>query len=95
MHGIKQKLFVNNCAYPIWVGLVLTEIAMIIGFKDLVVVRPAPGQMKFNEFLDLVEKRAVNATLLSAYLEYTNMSGYLEGYFIYFFFTGKLSFIYF
>ena len=48
-------------------------------YSDLVVVRPSPAQMTVNQLIDLIEKRVNNASTVSAYLEYTNMSGALEG----------------
>lgn len=35
--------------------------------------------MTVNQLIDLIEKRVNNASTVSAYLEYTNMSGALEG----------------
>ncbi|XP_057291218.1 bifunctional peptidase and (3S)-lysyl hydroxylase JMJD7-like [Hydractinia symbiolongicarpus] len=44
-------------------------------FPDLVVVRPAVGNIKFSEFLDLVENKN-NSLNISAYLEYSSIREY-------------------
>lgn len=45
-------------------------------FPDLVVVRPAVGNMRFGEFLDLVENDDVAKENISAYLEYSSIREY-------------------
>lgn len=46
---------------------------------DMVVVRPAGIDMTMDAFVDIVERRHHNASLFSAYLEYTSMDGVLAG----------------
>ena len=46
-----------------------------LAYPDLVVVRPAVGNMKFGEFMDLVEGKN-NPNNMSAYLEYSSIREY-------------------
>ena len=45
-------------------------------FPDLVVVRPATAEIKFSEFIDLINA-GINKTGLSAYLEYSSIPYYM------------------
>ena len=48
-------------------------------YPDLVVVRPAPAQMNFSTFLDIINMTATQRHKeLSAYLEYTSISDYMD-----------------
>ena len=56
------------------------EVKRQLQFPDLVTVRPASKDVKFSEFMDLINKTArqgAGERLLSAYLEYSSIPAYL------------------
>ena len=65
------KLFENYETFKIPDG-----VRKKLSFPDLVVVRPAVGNMRFSEFLDLVENDDVAKANISAYLEYSSIREY-------------------
>jgi len=52
------------------------EVMKQLPYPDLVVVRPAVGDMKFSQFLDIIENTNKTYENISAYLEYSSIREY-------------------